>query len=107
MKKIQLLVVWSLLLFFSACKDTDVLETGGQYESTGIIYGLDLANCGCCGNWLIEIDENGERDQFLALPQGSGIDLEKAVFPLEVKLNWRIDESSTCSFILIEDIELD
>ncbi len=106
MKKIQFLAIWSMLLFFSSCKDKELVTLEAKYDSTGIIYGLDVANCACCGNWVIAIDGSEESVQFLELPQDSNIDLENAVFPLEVALNWKVDESSFCSFILIEDIRL-
>ncbi len=107
MDRIQLLALLSMLLFFGACKDKKTGSAEVKYGSTGVIYGLNLDDCGCCGHWELEIDQSGTRVQFEELPANAAIDLENAVFPFDVKLNWREDENSHCSHIIIEDIKLD
>lgn len=76
---------------------------------SAIIHGLDVANCGCCGNWLIQFDGTpfSHHSQFTELPPDSDIDLENATFPLAVKVDWEVDSSSFCNFILIKEIELE
>jgi hypothetical protein len=74
-----------------------------EFESQGLIMGLDEALCACCGNWLILIEGEQNIDQFLELPHNSEIDLNTAVFPISVSLSWK-ESNSDCDFIIITEI---
>ncbi len=75
----------------------------------GVIYDIDNRYCGCCGGYLIEIeDETYGIDKF---PDTSEIKLEEIDLPVKVMLKWEID-SSRCSsggyfWINVEKIEID
>ncbi|MDO5988041.1 hypothetical protein Q4Q39_11560 [Flavivirga amylovorans] len=102
MRKIFLII--TLCSLFLSCKNDDD-STKIQYESTAIIKGQDLTLCACCGGWVIEIDDITPDYRFEMLPENSNIDLQKATFPINVKLNWEVD--NTCggiTRIIIEDI---
>ena len=89
-------------MLFSGCKkDDDSAKI--QYESTAVIKGQDLTLCSCCGRWIIEIDNITPEYQFEKRPENSNIDLQKATFPLNVKLNWDVD--NTCGSIMRIKIE--
>lgn len=86
------------------------------YESTATIIGQDMALCACCGDWQIIIDNMVYPantllpfvHQFKFLPGNSTINLSTATFPLNVKINWSID-NNTCygnGRIVIDDIAL-
>jgi len=102
MKKAKLFLALILLLTLSfSCKSDD--EDTREFDSVGLIIGLDAATCGCCGNWIIEIEDEINPYQFLELPDDSGIDLTTAEFPLSVKLNWT-ESASDCKFAIISEI---
>jgi len=102
MKIANLLLALTLLLTISfSCKSDD--ENTKYVDSVGLIFGLDSATCGCCGNWIIEIDGELNPHQFLVLPDNSGIDLYNAEFPISVTLNWT-ETPSDCKFAIISEI---
>ena len=98
-----LIFMLSFFICFSGCeKNKDKIK----FESTGIILGADLAECICCGGYIIEIDGDDGHYRFETLPENSTIDLETATFPLSVKLNWHTDRTcAELTYIVIEDIE--
>jgi hypothetical protein len=59
-----------------------------MYHSTGKITGSDMRKCVCCGGWFIDFNDSTYR--FYELPDNSDINLENAVFPIVVKLNWSV-----------------
>ncbi|OUS02370.1 hypothetical protein A9Q86_03750 [Flavobacteriales bacterium 33_180_T64] len=90
----------------SSCKSNDDTELELEFESTAIILGFDIALCPCCGGWIINIDEQESDNRFSELPQDSNIDLENAIFPISVKLNWSESDAFCGIGIVIESIEL-
>ncbi len=124
MKTLNLILKVLLMLFVvSSCSKNDEnsiekpQEKAIFYESTATITGRDLAMCVCCGDWKIIIDgivypaniQLPFIHQFKFLPSNSNINLETATFPLNVKINWSID-NNTCNGgygrIVIDDIAL-
>ena len=85
-----------------SCKSYD--DKTSTYNATGIILGLDKAQCACCGNWMIQIDGEQKTRQFIALPENSDIDLNNTTFPLFVSLNWT-ESTSGCKFVIISEIK--
>lgn len=103
MKRIFFIILISTLFVFSSCdKDGNNI----QFKSSGKILGVDIGTCACCGNWKILIKEDKKIYEFINLPENSKIDLEDISFPIEVKLNWRVNTDHPCGFIIIDDIEL-
>ena len=98
-----------LSFLLTACTYTNIQPVQIQpetFESKGVITGADMRMCPspCCGGWDITV--NKEYYTFSALPQDSGMDLDKQKFPLAVKLNWKLD--SICyHHIAISKIALD
>ena len=96
-----------LLLALTTMGCTNNTETNElPFTSTAKIIGLDQAECVCCGDWLIEIDNDQTRYQFKKLPENTTIDLQNTQFPISVKLNWKLDEDTCFPHIIIEQIEL-
>ncbi len=66
-----------------------------DYKSVGTITGFDGTMCGCCGGWIIIIDDS--RYLIDSMPDNSGIDLSKETFPVTVRLDWQVVNNG-CSF---------
>lgn len=79
-----------LMLVFAGCQK----PASGDYQSLGIITGVDARACACCGGWYILIDNTTY--EFETLPAGAGIDIMNATFPLAVKLNWQLSPKPAC-----------
>lgn len=124
MKTLNLILKVLLLMFIvSSCSknEENSIEKPQEkvilYESTATIIGRDMALCACCGDWKIIIDDIVYPanipmpfiHQFKFLPANSNINLETAIFPLKVKINWSVD-NNTCNGlngrIVIDDIAL-
>jgi len=106
MKIINLFFFVALLLIFSCDRDDDDDNVEISYESTGVIVGLDLTLCACCGGYLIRLEDSAENLNFDALPSSSDIELDKEEFPLAVKLNITRGISEACTNIIqIDAIE--
>jgi hypothetical protein len=124
MKTLNLILkVLLMILIVSGCSknEENSIEKPQEkvilYESTGTIMGRDMALCACCGDWKIIIDNMvcpaniilPFVHQFKFLPANSNINLETATFPLNVKINWSID-NNICNGefgrIVIDDIAL-
>ena len=101
--KLTLFVIVGILILTSCNNDDD---TELEFESTALISGFDMTLCACCGGWIINIDEEEAGKRFYELPQDSDIDLETAVFPISVKLNWTASNDYCGNGIVIESIEL-
>ncbi len=58
------------------------------YRSRGKIYGIDPTMCGCCGGWLIEIDDVAgyHIDKF---PESSNFTTIYDSLPIFVSLDWQ------------------
>lgn len=117
------IIFFASILLLSSCSknENNVIEKPQQivtiYESTATIIGRDMALCACCGDWKIIIDNIVYPanivlpfvHQFKFLPANAAIDLATATFPLNVKINWSVD-NNTCNSendrIIIDDIAL-
>lgn len=71
-------------------------ENTNDFKSFGKITGPDMRMCPspCCGGWNIQIDSLTY--QFDSIPMNSNIDLPKDSFPIFVKLDWQLSNSSLC-----------
>ena len=69
----------------------------------GIITGIDLRACPCCGGYFIKIDTTTY--DFTALPPGANFSLKNATFPIYVSLDWHPDTISCGNYIDITRIE--
>ena len=83
-KKIIILVIL-IAAFICNCDDNSTTGTG-LYKSNGIITGIDMRECMCCGGWFIEISDSTYR--FSGLPADCNINFEQDTLPLAVKLDW-------------------
>jgi hypothetical protein len=90
MMKTKLLLVVFLIIGLVGCKK----PTTSDYQSTGVITGVDMKMCACCGGWYIQIDNTTY--EFETLPAGSNIDLLNATFPIKVKLDWQSSPKPAC-----------
>jgi hypothetical protein len=87
MKTIQIIL---LLFIMIACS-----KENNDYKSIGTITGIDGTMCGCCGGWIINIDDG--RYLIDSMPDNAGLDLSKETFPITVKLDWQVVNNG-CSF---------
>lgn len=79
-----------------------------EFESKGIISGIDSNLCQCCRGYIIEIDGDINDYRIGDLPDEFQINIDE--IPISVKLNW--DIQSTCesigiSYIEVESIEIE
>ena len=80
----------SVFIFPACCKDHDD-DAPGYCSEEGIITGIDLRACACCGGWFIEI--GGDTLRANDLSQQFKEDLSPYEFPLSVYLEWSPDET--------------
>ena len=80
MKKIIFAGIFIILIISSCSADEN------DNMSDGIITGIDVRECSCCGGYFIAIKDSTYR--FYTLPAGNGVELENPVFPIYVKLEW-------------------
>ena len=85
LKKIFTCIVLVMSLWFCS-------EQEDEYASTGIITGIDVRECSCCGGYFIEIADSTYR--FYNIPPGSKLNLENPDFPVYVKLDWHEDPNA-------------
>ena len=78
--------IFILLLSISCSMEED------SYKSSGIITGVDVRECSCCGGYYIDIEGNTYR--FYEIPQNSNLKLDNQVFPVYVKLDWNPDPNA-------------
>jgi len=97
MKKIFYIII--LLMGFLNCSVQE-----HEYESEGIITGIDNRECSCCGGYFIEVADSTYR--FYTVPQGSNLKLQNPDFPISVKLDWHEDPNACLGDeIIVERIE--
>lgn len=86
-----LLVVFVGFIQLTSCKDP-VPEPNPDPRDRGTITGEDFRRCACCGGWFIEINEEVYR--FIAIPFSSNVDLFNEAFPIEVFIEWSLQEDA-------------
>lgn len=77
-------------------------EFNNSYKSIGKITGPDYGMCACCGGWHIVIDDTIYN--FDTLPNNSNIILKTATFPINVKLDWQLNDTGCSKWITIQRI---
>ena len=81
------LIIFIIFTSLASCnKDNDT------YKSVGIITGVDLRMCVCCGGYLINIDD--VTYMINSMPKNSNLDLQQETFPITVHLDWQLSNSS-------------
>jgi hypothetical protein len=90
MKSSRLLILLIFIALASCNKDND------SFKSVGTITGFDGTECGCCGGYIIYIDD--VRYLIDSMPKDSGLDLQQETFPLTVRLDWQVINSSCPPF---------
>jgi hypothetical protein len=98
--KTKLLLCVILIIGFVGCQK----PTSSDFQSTGIITGVDAKMCACCGGYYIQIDN--KTYEFETLPSGSNIDLQNATFPIMVKLDWQLSTKPACPDIKIDILKI-
>lgn len=95
MKKIVLLLV---LIISVSCSNNDEKT----YKSVGIIEGIDMTMCACCGGYIIKIDTKKYLVQE-ELPNKENLDLNN--LPITVKLDWELKKEACDNHITVSAIE--
>ena len=91
MKSVILLFIFAGFGFIACHSDTSSNLSEGQ------IIGQDARKCACCGGWFLQTADT--TFLFVTLPEGSGIDLENATFPLPVTFDY-VPDTSFCNGLL-------
>lgn len=95
----KFLIVVTVILI-GACSE----EVNSDLKDIGTITGEDFRRCMCCGGWFIDI--NSETYRFSELPGNSNLDLTMEELPIQVYLDWMLDEDACLGDeIIIERIE--
>jgi hypothetical protein len=71
-------------------------KENSNYRSVGTITGFDMTLCGCCGGWIINIDDS--RYLIDSIPDDSKINLATETFPITVKLDWQLVNNGCSAF---------
>lgn len=82
-------MIIGVIAAFISCSEEDQ-EMG--LTDAGTITGMDYRKCKCCGGWFIEI--NSETYHFHELPENSNLNLNNESLPIEVNLDWVVDENA-------------
>ena len=99
-----LICIAALCIYSCQRVDDDNVD---EFESEGVVLGVDLTQCACCGGFLTKFDGRDETFLFVDLPSNSTLDLAAQNFPVNIRANWTEGVSEACPlFISIEDIEL-
>ena len=97
MKKISSVVILLICCICCSVQEDD-------FDSEGIITGIDNRECSCCGGYFIEIGDSTRR--FETIPPNSNLKLENPDFPIFVKLDWHEDPNACLGDeIIVERIE--
>ena len=96
MKKI-LIVLFFFVSVFTACKKNENPPANDGF-SDGTITGIDFRKCMCCGGYFIKIDTIQYR--FYENPDTNIIKLDGAVFPIYVKLKWKLKNNPCLSDLI-------
>jgi hypothetical protein len=88
MKFIRIVIIAFILI---ACT-----KENSDYKSVGTITGVDGTMCGCCGGWIIIIEDT--RYLIDAMPKDSNINLVTETFPVTVKLDWQLVNNGCSAF---------
>lgn len=103
--RLSILLCFSLFYIFSCQRVDD--DNVDDFESEGVVLGVDLTLCACCGGFLTQFEGRDETFLFIDLPANSNLDLASQNFPVNIRANWTEGVSDACPlFISIEDIEL-
>ncbi|HSP87344.1 MAG TPA: hypothetical protein VLN45_04375 [Ignavibacteriaceae bacterium] len=97
MKRMIIIAAFVLFGFLSCSTQVD------EFLDDGVITGVDIRECACCGGYFIDIEDNTYR--FYELPANSNIDLSNADFPIHVKIYWKVDETCLGDEIKVLSIE--
>jgi hypothetical protein len=79
-----------LLFIMIACT-----KENNDFKSVGTITGIDGTMCGCCGGWIINIED--VRYLIDSMPENSSLNLAEETFPITVNLDWKL-VNNECSF---------
>ena len=88
MKVIRLIFLVTIMI---ACN-----KENSDYRSVGRVTGIDGTMCGCCGGWIIYIEDI--RYLIDSMPTDSSIDLATETFPIAVKLDWQLVSTGCSAF---------
>jgi hypothetical protein len=83
-------IIFLLFIIFSCTKENN------NYKSVGTITGIDGTMCGCCGGWIINIEDIIYL--IVTMPNDSNLDLSKETFPITVKLDWQLVSNGCKAF---------
>ena len=79
MRKILIALGIVFLMIVSCTKEI-------EQTKTGVITSTDERRCMCCSGWFIQINNNTYR--FKTVPEACTLNLDNAVFPIEVEIEW-------------------
>jgi hypothetical protein len=84
-------IIFLVFIMMIACT-----KENNEYRSVGTITGVDGTMCGCCGGWIILIEDS--RYLIDSIPKDANIDLATENFPVKAKLDWQLVNTGCRSF---------
>jgi hypothetical protein len=105
MKKLILLLSFLILLTIVAVISCD--KKTDSFKSKGVIYAIDPTMCGCCGGWLMKIDDVAGF-HFDGIPENSNFSISFDSLPIFVALDWQLKNNgcpSSYKWITIQKIK--
>lgn len=97
MKTVRL--IFLVLIMFACTKEKE----NDTYRSFGTITGYDMTKCGCCGGWIINIDDVSYLTD--SIPDYSSFNIAEETFPIAVKLDWQMNEKGCLNKITVQRIK--
>jgi hypothetical protein len=88
MNQTNLNIMKALRIIFLLIIMVGCTKENSNYKSVGTIAGFDHTMCGCCGGWIIIIDDTTYLID--SMPEDSEINLATETFPITVKLDWKL-----------------
>jgi hypothetical protein len=89
--KIIFMLIAGIIIGLACCNK----ENSFPYKSSGKITGPDYTMTLCSGGWFIEIEKSIYN--FDSVPINSNINLQKDTFPLFVRLDWNLKNTTGCT----------
>jgi hypothetical protein len=95
-----LTVLCALVILLASC------DKNNNYRGDAKIIGYDVTECGCCGGYMVKMDDDNTNKYYLAksLPSNAGIN-PMSTYPVSVEIDWvKTDGDCDDTFIAIKRI---
>jgi hypothetical protein len=90
LKRKAIRIIFLVIIMMACTKENN------DYKAIGTVTGVDGTMCGCCGGWIIFIED--VKYLIDSMPKDSNIDLATETFPITVKLDWQLVNTGCSAF---------